>query len=141
MRPLTLLASFAVLISACGTNADPTVERATPNGYESLMLENWSIDGQRDGARTRVIVALALDDGRELRLELVLAYDPAPVLAEGNWSSDGSGGTVLAEAVRFVGGQGDGPSVGGLYLMLEDGEPRFRVNLPLTRIATPTPEF
>jgi hypothetical protein len=141
MRPPTLLASFALLISACGTSADLEVERATADGYETLLVETWSIDGQRDGARTRALVTMTLNDGRELQLELVLAYDPAPVLAEGNWSSDGSGGTVLAEAVRFVGGQGDGPSIGGLYLMLEDGEPRFRVKLRLTRIATPTPEF
>ena len=141
MRVFAQLVSFALLISACGTNANPTVERATANGYESLTVESWSIGGQRDGARTRALVDLTLGDGREMRLELVLAYDPAPVLAEGSWASGGSGGTVLAESVRFVGGQGDGPSVGGLYLMVEDGEPRFRVNLPLSRIVTPTPEF
>jgi hypothetical protein len=141
MRALTLLIPCALLICACDTNADPTVERVTTDGYESLTVESWSIEGQRDGARTRALVSLTLGDGRQLRLELVLAYDPAPVLAEGNWSSGGAGGTIQAEAVRFVGGQGDGPSVGGRYLMLENGESRFRVNLPLSRIAIPTPEF
>ena len=141
MRAVFLLVSLATLVSACGIDANPTVERATADGYEVLTVESWNIDGLRDGARTRALVVLTLGDGRELQFELVLDYDPAPVLTQGSWSSGGAGGTVQAEAVRFVGGQGDGPSVGGQYLLLENGEPRFRVVLPLSRIATPVPEI
>ena len=141
MRALTLLISVAILVSACGPGAGPTVERMSSGGFVPLTVGSWTIEGQRDGARTRSVVTLDLGDGSELRLEFVLAYDPAPVLAEGSWSSRASGGTVQAESVRFVGGQGDGPSVGGSYLLLEGGEARFRVNLPLSRISTPAPEL
>ena len=136
MASIGRLVVCAALLSACGSGTGPTVDRAVGSAYESVVIESWSIDGQRDGARTRADLNFWLADGQQLRLNILLAYDPAPVLEDGNWSLGASRGTISAEAVRFVGGQGDGPSVGGRYLLLEDGIRRFRVTIPLTPIAS-----
>jgi len=105
-----------------------------------LEVSSWSLDGKRDGARTRAIAELQLANGEELRVELLLAYNPSPVLEQGSWSSADGSGSINAERVRFVGGQGEGPSVGGDYVLVDERNlPRYRVQLPLTPISRPAP--
>ena len=105
-----------------------------------LEVTSWSLDGQRDGAQTRALVSFQLAGGQELAVDLLLAYDPQPVLEQGTWATGTGGGTVTAERVRFVGGQGQGPSIGGDYVLVDDRNlPRYRIQLPLTAISTPAP--
>lgn len=114
------------------------IEELLESGPAPLDVELASVDGERDGAQSRAVFLFG-GHSTELRLELVLAYDPQPVLSWGEWSyrgPTGTGeGTVRAESVRFVGGQGEGVSIGGVYVLEENGHSRFRVRLPLTSIA------
>jgi len=96
------------------------------------------MEGRRDGARTRAIATFTLESGEHIRVEFELVYNPTPALGEARWSVDGqnaSEGTVRSESVRFLGGQGEGPSLGGRFLLEEDGNPRFRVVLPVRPVA------
>jgi hypothetical protein len=136
------LTTFVVLVALVGCAGDehPTVMRLVGSSPGISEVTGWSLDGSRDGARTRATATFDLAGGRQLEVRLLLAYDPRPVLAEGTWKLDGESGRVHAESVRFVGGQGEGPSVGGDYVLVDDRNlPRYRVQIPLTPIAVPTP--
>ena len=141
MRAFALgLILSALLLAGCGGEPGPTVQRLVGSSPGLLEVSSWSLDGQRDGARTRAIARLQLASGEELRVELHLAYNPSPVLEQGSWSTADDGGSVNAERVRFVGGQGEGPSVGGDYVLVDARNlPRYRVQLPLTPISRPAP--
>lgn len=142
MSSRTLLRSAALILlilAGCGADRDPSVQRIEGSAATPVGVEAWTIHGQRDGARTRAVTTWSLEDGETLRLDLLFAYDPSPVLEEGRWLSESGTGSVKAESVRFVGGQGEGPSVGGSFVLYDGPDPRFRVQLPLTRIETPTP--
>jgi hypothetical protein len=144
-NPLRLFVLLLVIsaFAACGggervDSSTARVEELLESGPAVLPLELAHWEGERDGAMSRATFHFG---GRsaELHLDLHIAYDPQPTLAEGNWTYRGPTGTgegpVRAESVRFVGGQGEGISVGGVYLLLEAGHSRFRVSLPLTAIA------
>lgn len=136
--PLLGIALFA----ACGgertVSTAARVEELLESGPAVLPLELAYVEGERDGAMSRAKFHFG-GGSTELHVELLVAYDPQPTLADGSWTYRGPTGTgegpVRAESVRFVGGQGEGVSVGGVYLLLEDGHSRFRVSLPLTSIA------
>ena len=134
---VTLLLGF--LLFGCGGSDRAVVEELLDSGPAPLPLELDSVTGGRDGALTRAEFVFG-GEGSELRLELKVHYDPRPVLSDGSWSYRGPTGTaegrVEAESVRFVGGQGEGASVGGVYLLQEDGDSRFRVHLPLVAVST-----
>lgn len=139
MRWMTCLLLLHLIFTGCGSESGPTVERVDGVRSSPVRVETWTINGQRDGARTRAVTTWKLEDGESLHVELVFAYDPNPVLAEGHWLSDTGGGTVESKGVRFVGGQGDGPSVGGRFVLLDDGEAKYVLDLPLTRVQTAAP--
>jgi hypothetical protein len=141
MRPITTgIILIALLAGACGGTEEPTVMRLVGASPGLAVVTSWNLDGQRDGARTRATARLELADQTSLEVELLLAYDPAPVLAGGTWVHGDESGTVNAERVRFVGGQGEGPSVGGDYVLVDERNlPRYRVQLPLTPISRPAP--
>jgi hypothetical protein len=129
-----------LMLAACGGETGPTVLRLVGASPGLAEVVSWDLDGRRDGARTRATAVLVLASGEEITVELLLAYDPQPVLAAGRWHSGDQSGTVTAESVRFVGGQGEGPSVGGDYVLADERNlPRYRVQLPLTPIAAPAP--
>lgn len=141
MRRISLALMLSImLLGACGGPEGPTVMSLVGASPGILEVTSWSLDGQRDGARTRAIVSFQLAGGQELSVDLLLAYDPQPVLEQGTWATGTGGGSVTAERVRFVGGQGQGPSVGGDYVLVDDRNlPRFRIQIPLTAISTPAP--
>lgn len=132
MRALPTLFLALIVLAGCATDAP--VESLDGGSSVPTDFALREATGARDGARTAATFVFDAPDGRTLRLDLTLGYDPQPELVAGSWTLGDDGGTVHAEAVRFVGGQGEGPSVGGVY-RLDDGQvSRFRVRLPLTRV-------
>jgi hypothetical protein len=134
MSPRALLAVL-VLLLGCGTDS-ARVEDLASESAPATGFELQSATGDRDGDRTEARFEFS-DGTRTLVVELTLSYDPQPVLAGGRWSLGADGGSIRAESVRFVGGQGEGPSVGGVYVLGDEDGDRFRVHLPLTRVAEP----
>ena len=123
--PLALL-----LFAGCGAD-EARVENLVTGRPTTFELH--SVQGDRDGARTtaRVVFQGAAE---QLEVNRTRGYDPQPELVEGTWRLGDESGTVYGESVRFVGGQGQGPSVGGSYVLNDESGSRFRVHLPLTRI-------
>lgn len=136
--PLLMIALFAACGGESTSSSAARVEELLESGAAVVPMELAHVKGERDGAMSRAKFHFG-GGSAELHVDLLVAYDPQPSLAEGSWTYRGPTGTgegpVRAESVRFVGGQGEGISVGGVYLLLEDGRSRFRVSLPLTSIA------
>ena len=129
-----LLVSLQVYSGGCTGKSEPRVEVWTDGAYLSAVVDTYEISGKRDGAATKVSAELTLDSGERIRMELEVTYDPQPVLGAARWTlgEDQAGsGTVITESLKFLGGQGEGPSFGGRFRLEENGDPRFRVVLPL----------
>jgi hypothetical protein len=136
--PLRLAAvstvAILVLLAGCSDNGQPRVEALEDGTATARAVTTYEISGRRDGATTKAVAMLTLETGERLRLELDVTYDPTPTLASGRWFLVGTrpgAGRIHAESINFLGGQGEGPSVGGRFRLEEDGNPRFRVVLPL----------
>jgi hypothetical protein len=128
-----------VVLGGCSGNSEPRLQVWENGVYTPQAIGAYEITGRRDGATTRAEAMLTLEGGKRLHLELEIFYDPTPALASGRWSFDGdkTSGEAHAESVTFLGGQGEGPSLGGRFRLDENGNPRFRVTLPLRPVDQP----
>lgn len=131
---------LVAVLSLLGCNAEPALQVEAWRGdtWDPVATSDYSIDGARDGASTTAILHFTIAGQARLEVTLQLSYDPTPILSAGSWQIDGeAGGGVRAESLDFVGGQGEGPSVGGIFVLETDGLPRYRLKLPLTAVAEP----
>jgi hypothetical protein len=84
-------------------------------------------------ALTQATATFTFADGERLEVTLDVIYDPTPSLGAGTWVLGGetpASGRAVAESVKFLGGQGQGASVGGRFRLEENDTPRFRVVIP-----------
>ena len=132
-RPFFGVVVLLVVLGA-GCASEVPVERLEGDAATATGYALADVSGARDGAQTTARFVFEEPGAEDLILEVTLGYDPQPVLVAGSWSRGATRGTVHAETVRFVGGQGQGPSVGGTYRLERDSVARFRVHVPLTRI-------
>ena len=135
-----MLVPLFVLMGGCSGKSEPQVEVWEDGVYRSAVVGAYEVSGKRDGAVTRVSAELKLATGERLRLELEVRYDPQPVLGTARWTLDdnqGAAGDVRTESLKFLGGQGEGPSFGGRFRLEENGTPRYRVVLPLRPVDQP----
>lgn len=138
--PLVLISGVTLGFLACGGDQVELTE-LLDSGAQPLPVEEVEASGSRDGDVTQAQFTLRGAGGLEMVLDLEIGYDPQPILRGGTWTYQGptgdATGTVEAEAVLFAGGQGQGVNVGGVYVLEEDGRPRFRVDLPMTAVQAP----
>ena len=129
-----------LLYGGCTNNDEPLLEELVNGVYKSRTVTNYRVNGMRDGATTQVSVKFVLENGERVQLELEVAYNPTPVLRSGFWRLDGKlsgSGNVKAKSMKFLGGQGEGPSLGGRFELEEGSQSRFRVVVPLRPINKP----
>jgi hypothetical protein len=132
------LISAVLWLGSCADRSSAKLEVWEDGAYRPRVIRAYEISGRRDGAATSAVAVLTLESGDRLRAELRIAYNPTPVLDSGRWRLDGSPcgeGEVRAEAIKFLGGQGQSPSLGGRFRLNEDGMPRFLVTLPARPVA------
>ena len=135
-----LLIALQVYSGGCSGKSEPKVELWEDGNYRSIEIETYKIAGKRDGAVTRVSAGFTLETGEQLQVELEVRYDPQPELGASRWMLGGNGageGKVTVESLKFLGGQGEGPSLGGRFRLEENGSLRFRVTLPLRPVDQP----
>jgi len=129
-----------VLLGGCARAHEPRLETWENGAYQPRAIRSCEVTGRRDGATTTAVAVVTLDDGRPLRVELTIEYNPTPVLGSSRWHLDGPGGgsgDVRAESIKFLGGQGEGPSFGGRLRLEANGSPRFRLTLPARPLGRP----
>jgi hypothetical protein len=128
-----------LLLAGCGRD-EAKLEEWVDSAWRERDFRTYDIDGKRDGDRTQAVATFVLNGGEKLHIELVVGYDPTPALIRANWSVDGvvyQNRSVVAIALKFTGGQGEGPSLGGRFALYADGQNRFRVTLPMQPVETP----
>ena len=133
----TLWVFIIVLNGGCTNNNEPLLDELVNGVYKSRIVTNYEVNGMRDGATTQVFIKILLENGERVQLDLEIVYNPAPILRSGYWHVDGKqsgSGNVQAKSIRFLGGQGDSPSLGGRFELNEDSRSRFRVVVPLRPI-------
>jgi hypothetical protein len=122
-------------VQGCSTR-EAAVEEAADGGWRATPYELVSAAGKRDGYVTNAVFTFRDPGHGTLTLQLEISVDPQAKLESGRWTrEDGrttTAGGVVALDVRFLGGQGEGVSAGGKYLLVEGEKERFRVTLPPT---------
>jgi len=128
---LASLLALAVLLGCQRGGA--RLEVHTQAGWQEKPVVEVVASGKRDGYRTEATFRVVRPDARPIIVTLTLAVDPTAHLIGGHWEEPGlGGGTVTPLHLDFLGGQGEGVSVGGRYRLEGDGGPRYRVTLPVT---------
>lgn len=126
------------LLSACGPST-PVVEEKISGAWTPSSWTLQSAEGSRDGEKTRAWIVFKDPSGRKLELRLQIATTPDAELEVGRWYLDDAGvsrsGPASAKGIKFLGGQGGRPSVGGTYFFEEGDEEVFRVKLPAVELA------
>jgi hypothetical protein len=130
----TCIPSFCLLFAGCAHSNRPALQDLS--GREDLSrFTIQSVHGVRNGDRLAAQVLIS-DSSAILTLDLHFAIGSPTTLESGNWRwsrPDGaSNGTVSARSVTFLGGQDDGPSIGGTFELAGEERPAYRVTLPLT---------
>ena len=127
-----ILSVLLALVAGCSASNAPRLETWTGEAWTTLAISALEISGRREGAETNASVDLVTEDGRRIQMQLKVSYNPTPVLAAGRWQCDDESGDIVAETLKFLGGQAEGPSLGGRFRLEVSGTPRFRVTIPLT---------
>jgi len=141
-RRRCLAAAMLVLMAGCSGSSKPRVDLMQNGVYQPEKVSGYSIAGARDGATTHAVGTFTMTDGDTIRVELEVTYNPTPELARGRWQRRGhrSGeGSVHAESLKFLGGQGATPSVGGRFRLDQEGSPLMRVTMPSQPLERPAP--
>lgn len=126
--------ALCLALGSCAHRGKPPLEDLS--GRRSLSLFNiQSVHGVRDGDKL-VVQVLVSDSSSLLNVDLHFAIGSPTTLQSGAWSwSLPNGliqGTVAARSITFLGGQDDGPSIGGVFDLIAPTYPTYRLNLPLT---------
>jgi hypothetical protein len=125
---------FCLLLAGCAHSNRPALQ--DQSGREDLSrFTIQSVHGVRNGDRLAAQVLIS-DSSSILTLDLHFAIGSPTTLETGNWRwsrpSGALNGTVSARSVTFLGGQDDGPSIGGTFDLVGTEGPIYRVTLPLT---------
>jgi hypothetical protein len=140
-RCLVVAATTLPIITACFGAGKAHVDIMTNGVYLSEKVTAYAITGARNGATTHAVAVFTMKDGDHIKVEMNISYNPTPELADGHWQRDGKvrgEGPVHDESLKFLGGQGATPSVGGRLRLDEEGGPRMRVTLPVQPLAPAT---
>ena len=129
-----------MLSGGCAINDEPLLDELVNGVYKSRTVTNYQVNGMRDGETTQVSVKFVLENGERVQLDLEVLYNPTPVLRSGFWRLDGKhygSGNVLAKSLKFLGGQGEAPSIGGRFELEEGSRTRFRIVVPSRPVNQP----
>ena len=136
----TVWVFIILLFGGCTINDEPLFDKWVNGSYQPRTVTNYQTYGTRKGETTQVFIIFQFENDERAQLELEVTYNPIPILSSGHWRIDGnksSAGDVRAISLKFLGGQGDGPSLGGSFQLEESSKPRFRVVIPLRPINKP----
>lgn len=129
-----------LVLATCGDPKEPTVETWQDSAWTPVVVETYSIDGKRDGRKTRAVAGFGLQNGDQLHVEMEVSYNPQPIRSAGHWTYTGETsleGTMIERSMKFSGGQAEGPSLGGRFRLDHQRQPRLRVVLPVRPVSKP----
>lgn len=133
------LAGVAVLsaLMGCGPSG-PRLQRFDPDTsawieQSPLVVESLVVDRAGDEVHSSVVLTEGLD---RIALSMELYLQPPARFVRGSHESRIGGtefdGTLTSESVEFFGGQNEGASVGGTFVLERPDGTRYRVRFPPT---------
>jgi hypothetical protein len=130
--------AMAIAITAC-VNQQFHFERIDGSQPVELPLKFVSLSGVRDGDAVRADLKFA-EGGDSALINVVLHLGPPAQLSTGSWrmtSANGSSeGSTTCDSLTYLGGQGDVPSMGGVFVLHDAaGRSVYRITMPPTPIA------
>ena len=126
-----------VIIDGCVQNKEPEFYEVIDNYNQRLDIINYEVSGVRDGDRTKVSINYSLINNKEFNLILNVIYNPVPIFNSGTWSIKGdysTSGVLQKKEMKFLGGQGDSPSLGGIFLLNVGSKTIYKAIVPLRPI-------
>jgi hypothetical protein len=138
-RATQLLIGLLILTAGCSGRNEPRLDAWVDGSFQPRTLSAYDISGTRDGSVTHAVATFTLQTGETLALELEIVYNPTPSIGSSHWQIDGdnpASGDARSESLKFLGGQGEGPSLGGRFILEVDGAPRYRVIVPTRPVET-----
>ena len=127
------------LFFSCSNNK-PFLYHVINDKNEEIIINDLKIDGKRVDDRTKVDLKIVHSNNKHINLDLEFYYNPFPQLVNGLWMSSENfqQGSILSNSLKFSGGQGEPPSVGGnFYLLDSKKDTLFHLFLPLMMIYDP----
>jgi hypothetical protein len=139
---LLLLILIVALSANCTRPVEARVEKIEGSMQRVLPDRMQSLTGVRDGDVLKARLAFA-SDGSELVMDMLFRIGVPTRLETGRYRWQRKEGTiegpVEAESVTFLGGQSDGPSLGGDFLLLSSNGVRlYKVIVPTTIVSKPS---
>ena len=121
VRFLLLLILIVALSANCTGPTEARVEKIQGGTRTILPDRMQSLTGMRDGDVLKARLAFA-SDGSELVMDMLFRIGVPTRLEAGRYQWQRKEGTIEgpvgAESVTFLGGQSDGPSLGGAFVLL-----------------------
>jgi hypothetical protein len=139
-RAAARLILIAIVLMGPGcVNQQYRFERLDGAQPAELHLKFVSLSGVRDGDTVRADLKFA--EARDSALiKVVLHLGPPAQFTSGSWrmttSNGASEGPTTCDSLTYLGGQGDVPSMGGVFTLQDaTGRPVYRITMPPTPIA------
>lgn len=127
-------AIFVATVLLCGTACSRPPAKPVENlggGQDVGSFVLAELKGTRNGDRLDVR-AVYSGNSQQIVVELRFKVTSPARLEAGNWKGLGAEGGVHERSSTFLGGQSGPPSIGGRFDLLgTDGQPRYRVAIPL----------
>ena len=134
---MTLISLLLLLISIGGcANTEYRFERIDGAQPTTMPFTLDGIYGVRDGAS--VNAEARFTDGADfITMNITLYLVPPPEFRSGRYEGTIGGKTIVGQvecsSITYFGGQGDQPSVGGVFILKdEQNRPVYRVRIPAT---------
>ncbi len=135
-----ILLFLVVCFFGCVNNEKPEFEESVNDLFVPRIIKNYETYGNRDGALTQAYITYDFENYESIQLILQVTYNPTPILSSGYWKTLGNesiGGNIEATSLKFLGGQGEGPSLGGSFELKDKFSTLFKVIVPLRPINEP----
>ena len=125
-----------MILAAC-TRQPPRPVEDLGGGRDASQFELTTLKGTRDGERLDV-KAVYSSGSDHITVDLHFRVTPPTRLESGTWNGLAKEGAVRERSSTFLGGQSGPPSLGGRFdLLAPDGQPLYRVTIPLQPLKNP----
>jgi hypothetical protein len=134
---MSRISRFLLLMSIVGcANTDYRFERIDGVQPTTIPFKFDGIYGVRDGASVNA-EARFTSGGDVLAMNITLYLVPPPEFRSGRYEGTVGGKTIMGQvecsSITYFGGQGEQPSVGGIFILKdEQNRPVYRVRIPAT---------
>jgi hypothetical protein len=138
-RPTVGAVLMAAIVLAGCARQEYRFERIDAPQAVKLPMKFDSLYGIRDGDSVQADLRFVGENDDSVQIRMRLHLGPPAQFSSGIYRAKLAGGasegSVSCDSLTYLGGQGDVPSIGGVFVLNDAGEhPAYRVSIPPTRV-------